>query len=81
MGPKLFKVPSTCLLISWICWFYRVRNMWGFLAASHAPIAANENLENKPYFYLSLLANLADILIPVDAILIGLGVLIPFIPV
>ena len=55
--------------------------MWGFLAASHTPIAANENLENKPYFYLSLLANLADILIPVDAILIGLGVLIPSIPV
>ena len=40
--------------------------MWGFLATSYAPITANENLENKPYFCLGLLANLADILRPFD---------------
>ena len=42
----------------------------GVLVNSHAPITANENLENKPYFCLGVLANLADLLIPVDTRLI-----------
>ena len=54
--------------------------MWGFLATSHAPINANENLENKPYFCLNLLANLVDLLRLVDARPIILGIFIPFIP-
>ena len=54
--------------------------MWGFLATSHAPITDNENSENKPYFCLGLLSNLADILRPVDAILIVLGLVYPFSP-
>ena len=44
-----------------------VKNMWGFLALSRDPITANENLENKLYICLPLLANLADLLRPVDA--------------
>ena len=54
--------------------------MWGFLATSHAPIAANENLENKSYFYLFLLANLTDLLRTVDARSIILGIFDPFSP-
>ena len=51
-----------------------VINIWGFLAASNAPITANENLSNKPYFCLGLLANLAYIMIPVDARSVILGI-------
>ena len=29
--------------------------MWGFLAISHNPTPANDNLSNKPYFCLGLL--------------------------
>ena len=47
MGPKLFKVPSKCILISWVFWFTPVRNMWVFLTTSHDPVTANDNLENK----------------------------------
>ena len=54
--------------------------MWGLLATSHAPITANDIVSNKPYFCLGLLANLAYLLRPVDAILIILDVFIPFIP-
>ena len=42
-------------------WVALVRKMWGFLATSHAPITANENLANKPYFW-ALSANLEDLL-------------------
>ena len=80
MVPKRFKVSSKCLLISWICWFAQVRDIWGFLATSHASITANENLENKPYFSSNLLANLADILRLVDARPIILGIFDPFYP-
>ena len=80
MEPKWFKVPSKRLLIFWLCLFTLVRNMWGFLATSHAPITSNENLSNKPYFYLGLLANLADLLIPVDAKSIVSGIFYPFTP-
>ena len=48
-------------------WFAQIRNMWGILDTSHATITDNDNLENKPYFCFVLLANLADILIPVDS--------------
>ena len=41
--------------------------MWGFLSTSHFPITANENLANKYFFCLGLLANLADLLRPVDS--------------
>ena len=37
--------------------------MWGFLSTSHYTITANENLSNKPYFFGSLSAKLADHLI------------------
>ena len=63
-----------------MCWFALVRNMWGFLATSHAPITANENLLNEPYFCLVLLANLVDILRPVDVRLIILCLFIPYTP-
>ena len=74
MGPKWFKVPPKCLLIYLIWWFDLVRNMWGFKATPNAPTTANKNLTNKPYFCLSLLANLADILRPVDVRLIILDI-------
>ena len=77
MGTKLFKVPSECLLISWICWFALVRNMLGLLSTSHDPITANHNLANKPSF-LVLLSNLEDILRPVDDRSIILGIFDPF---
>ena len=54
--------------------------MWGLLATLHAPITANENLSNKPYFCLGLLANLEDLLRPVDARSIILGIFDPFSP-
>ena len=40
--------------------------MWGFLGTSHTPIDTNNDLANKPYFCLVLLANLADTMRPVD---------------
>ena len=63
-----------------MCRFTLVSKTWGFLATSHAPITTNENLQNKPYFCLVLLANLADLLIPVDARSIILGIFDPFSP-
>ena len=78
MGPKWFKVPSKCLLISRICWFYQVRKIWGFLSTSHAPITDNENVENKPYFCSNLLSNLADLVKLIDARPIILGIFDPF---
>ena len=47
--------------------------MWGYLFTLYAPITANENLSNKPYLYLSLSANLADLLRLVDTRSIILG--------
>ena len=67
MRTKLFNFPSKCLFIYWMFWFAQIRNMWGILDTSHATITDNDNLENKPYFCFVLLANLADILIPVDS--------------
>ena len=61
-------------------WFDIVKNMWGLLAASRAPITANENLSNKLYFCLGLLSNLAYILRPVDSISVILGIFYPFYP-
>ena len=52
MVPKLFKVTSKCLLISCICWFALVRNIWGFLSTPRTLITANEILANKKYFCL-----------------------------
>ena len=52
--------------------------MWGLLATSHDPINANDNLANKSYFCLGLLAKLEDLLIPVDARLIIFGIFNPF---
>ena len=49
----------------------------GFLATSHALINDNDNLSNKSYFCLGLLANLEDLLIPVDARSIILGIFDP----
>ena len=80
MGPKLYKVPSKCILIYCMCWFDLVRNILGFLDTSHAPITANYNLANKPYFCLGLSANLADLLRPVDAISTILENFDPFYP-
>ena len=60
--------------------FALARNIWGFLAASHAPITANGDLSNKLYFCLGLLSNLAYIMIPVDARSIILGIFYPFHP-
>ena len=54
--------------------------MWGFLATSHDTITANENVANKPKQCLGLFANLADLLIPVDARSIILGIFDPFFP-
>ena len=50
MGPKFFKFPSKCLLISWICCFSPVRTMWGFLVTSRAPITDNDNLAINDFF-------------------------------
>ena len=61
-------------------WFPLVRNMWGFLATSHAPITTNDSLANKPYFCLGLLANLEYLLRLVDARSIILGNLYTFFP-
>ena len=45
-----------------------------FKSTSHDPTTANDNLENKSYFLIGLLFHLVDILIPVDARLIILGI-------
>ena len=58
MGPKTCKVPSKSLLISLICWFAIVGNMWEVLSTSPYPTIANNNLENKSHFCFGLLANL-----------------------
>ena len=52
--------------------------MWGLLSTSNDSITANENLANKLYFCLILLANLEDLLTPVDYRSIILRILIPF---
>ena len=80
MGSNLFKVRSKCLLIYWICWFGLAINSWGFLETSHNTTTANENSANKPYFWGGLFANPADVLRPVDARLIILGIfdLVPY---
>ena len=57
-----------------MCSFALVRKIWGGLATSHAPITAYGHLENKSYILLVLLANLADLLRPVDSISIILVV-------
>ena len=57
-----------------------IRNMWGLLATSHAPINANDNFANRPYFCLGLLYNLEYILRLVDARLIILGTFDTFSP-
>ena len=80
MGPKWFNILSNYLLISLICWFGIVRKMWGILTTSHAPINAKYNLSNKPYSCLSLLANLEDLLRPVDSRSIILGIFDPLSP-
>ena len=79
-GTIMIQGSIKFLWISWMCWFYLVRNIWGFLATSYAPITANDHLENKPYFCLGLLANLADLLISVDSILFVLGIFDHFYP-
>ena len=48
--------------------------MYGFLATPNDPTTAIINLENKTYFCLSLLSKVEDILIPVDARSIILGI-------
>ena len=63
-----------------MCWFALVRDRWGFLATSYDKITANENLENKPYFFQDLLANLEDLLRPGDAISIILVFFLSFSP-
>ena len=63
-----------------MCWFDLVRKMCGFLATSHDPITANDNLANKPCFCVGLLANLVYILIPVDARSNLLGIFDLFLP-
>ena len=67
-------------IFSWICWFVTVRRMWWLLATSHAPITANENLANKQCFCLGLVANTEDLLRPVYARVIILGIFDPFCP-
>ena len=61
-------------------WFALFRKVWGFLATSRAPITSKNNLENKQYFCLSLLANLADLLKSVDARSLILGIFDSFYP-
>ena len=63
-----------------MCWFALVRKMWGFLITSHVPINDNENLATKPYFCLVSLANLSDLLRPVGAKSIILGIFVSFSP-
>ena len=60
-------------------WFALVRKIWGFLATSQATTTDNENLSNKLYIFLGLLANLSDLLITVDAGSTILGIFDPFI--
>ena len=45
-----------------------------FLSTPYAPTNDNESLENKPYFCLGLLSNLADLVRPVEVISIIFGV-------
>ena len=59
---------------------FLVRNMWGFLSTSHSTTTDNQNLANKPYFYLVLLSTPADILRPVDNRSVILGLVDPFSP-
>ena len=54
--------------------------MWGLLATLHYQITANENLADKPYSCLVLLAKLEDLLRSVDSRIIVLGVFDPFPP-
>ena len=63
-----------------MCWFSLVRNMWGLLATSHAPISDNDNSANKPYFCLVLLSNLANLLRTVDSRSIILDIFNTFSP-
>ena len=62
-----------------MCWFDLVITGWVFLSNSQYPITDNETLSNNPYFW-GLLSNLEDILIPVDAISIMLGIFDPVYP-
>ena len=80
MEPYLFKVPSKSLLISLMCWFAIVGNMWVFLSTSRARVTDNDSLANEQYFCLGLLANLVDILKLVDARSIILGLFILLLP-
>ena len=80
MGTNQFEVPSKYLIISWICWFYQVRNVWEFLATSHAPTTDNDNLSNKPHFCLGLLDNLEDLLRAAYSISNILDFFITFLP-
>ena len=80
VGQKWFNITSKCLLIFWVCWFDLVINMWGLLSMPHATTIAYENLVNKPYFCLVLLANLSDILKPVYVRSRILGIFYPFSP-
>ena len=54
--------------------------MWGGLATSHDLTTDNDNLSNKPYSCLGLLANLEDLLIPVDSGLIISRIFDPLYP-
>ena len=60
------------------CLIYIVGHIWVFLATSHDPINANDNLENKSYFWLGLLANLAGLLRPVIYRSILLDIFYPY---
>ena len=61
-------------------WLPQVGNMWELLSTSHGSITSNNNLANKPYFCLGLLANLEDLLIPAVSRSIILGIFDPFYP-
>ena len=63
-----------------MCLFDIVINMWGLLPTSHTPITANYNLAKKTYFCMGLLANLADLLRPVDPRSTILVIFDPFSP-
>ena len=54
--------------------------MLGLLATLYAPITSNYNISHKQYLCLGLFFNLADILIPVYARSIILGMFDPFFP-
>ena len=56
MGPKILKFPSNCLLISCMCWFALVKNIWGLLATSCDSTNSNDILADKLYILFGFIS-------------------------